>query len=234
MVFHELSVVISHASIATMRKWSMFDMYTRVGNQTMKSLCAKPQPNVSKHKSVHAVRTKTRPLWAYTRTYTHTITLQPMNNTQKQQKRRREKQGIVRGLPVYLIKMLWPQWIYGCPHPHPVRPIPQDMWCPAVVWEPAALSMLFDIAAFPPCLPNEVLWSTPVPVPVPVVGRIHHQSQSNHRRVGILGCFGFVFSMQFDCLANANRWRRHDWRKRKLNFIPRSERMRDGIQESVN
>lgn len=68
-------------------------------------------------------------------------------------------------LPVYLIKKLWPQWIYSCPHPHLVRPIPQDMWCPAAVWVQAVLSMPFDTDAFPPYLPNEVLWSAPVQKP---------------------------------------------------------------------
>lgn len=65
-------------------------------------------------------------------------------------------------LPVYLIKTLWPQWIYSCPHPRLVRPIRPDMWCPTAVWGRAVLSMPFDIDAFPPCSPNEVLWSAPV------------------------------------------------------------------------
>lgn len=81
-------------------------------------------------------------------------------------------------LPVYLIKTLWPQWIYSCPHPRLVRPIPPDMWCPAAVWGRAVLSMLFDIDAFPPCSPNEVLWSAPVQ---------NHRKKSNKSSRHVVG-----------------------------------------------
>lgn len=132
-------------------------------------------------------------------------------------------------LPVYSVKKLWPQWIYSCPHPRPDRPAPPDMWCPAAESVRAMLSMLFDIGAFPPYSPNEVLWSAPVRIDhVRVtVRRIHHQSRTICRNVVFwsnLRCdwFGYccilivcrmggIYGRPHDRGRNKNRFYREKW-----------------------